>query len=198
MDTSKKFHQKAAKDTNNTLKKIHRNLAAWRSKHRSGICQRGKTVSPLHRPGPTCIGFCHFLGKEASVSQGNGVSFVSRGLVEPFGICGKILWDLYQEEKHSVFMKLHGFHCGGATASPRNSPNTEQKLCIKDFRNFPGGPAVKTTGLSNAVQCCTCNAEGVSSIPGWGTKIPHAMEQLSPCTTTRESVSHSRRFHMIQ
>ena len=94
-------------------------------------------------------------------------------------------------------MKLHGFHCGGATASPWNSPNTEQKLCIKEFRDFPGGPAVKTTGLS-AVQCCTCNIENVSSIPGRGTKIPHAVEQLSPCATTRESVSRSKRFHMIQ
>lgn len=67
METSKKFYQKEAMDTNNRLKKIHRNLAAQRSKHRSGTCQRGKAVSPFHRPRPTYIGFCHFLGKEASL-----------------------------------------------------------------------------------------------------------------------------------
>ena len=31
------------------------------------------------------------------------------------------------------------------------------------------------------------NAEDTGSIPGWGTKVPHAMGQLSLCTTTRES-----------
>ena len=30
------------------------------------------------------------------------------------------------------------------------------------------------------------NAEDPGSIPGRGTKIPHATGQLSPCTTTRE------------
>ena len=28
------------------------------------------------------------------------------------------------------------------------------------------------------------NAREVGSIPGWGTKIPHAKGQLSPCATT--------------
>ena len=38
----------------------------------------------------------------------------------------------------------------------------------KKFRlgNFPGGPAIKTSPSS-------AGSEG--SIPGWGTKIPHAM-----------------------
>ena len=38
--------------------------------------------------------------------------------------------------------------------------------------DFPGGPVVKNP-LSNAGDTC--------SIPGQGTKIPHAAEQLSPC-----------------
>jgi len=33
--------------------------------------------------------------------------------------------------------------------------------------NFPGGPVIKTL-LSNA--------DGAGSIPGWGTKIPHALQ----------------------
>ena len=32
-----------------------------------------------------------------------------------------------------------------------------------------------------------CNAENKGSIPGWGTKISHAMEQLSQQAATRES-----------
>ena len=30
------------------------------------------------------------------------------------------------------------------------------------------------------------NTGDVDSIPGWGTKIPHAVEQLSLCTTAAE------------
>ena len=36
--------------------------------------------------------------------------------------------------------------------------------------DFPGGPGVKNL---------PCNAEDVASIPDWGTKIPHAAEQLN-------------------
>lgn len=32
----------------------------------------------------------------------------------------------------------------------------------------------------------------------WRIKIPHAMQPLSPCTTTRESVCHSGRSHITQ
>ena len=32
-----------------------------------------------------------------------------------------------------------------------------------------------------------CNAGDASSIPGWGTKIPHAAEKLSPSTTAKDS-----------
>ena len=43
---------------------------------------------------------------------------------------------------------------------------------------FPGGPAVEN--LSS-------NAGDVGSISGQGTKIPHAMGQLSPHTATTEA-----------
>ena len=45
------------------------------------------------------------------------------------------------------------------------------------FRDFPGGPAVKNLPY---------NAGDVGSIPGQGTKIPHAAGQLSPHATTTE------------
>ena len=57
--------------------------------------------------------------------------------------------------------------------------------CLKDVhptlrikaRDFPGGPVVKNP---------PSNAGDVGSIPGGGTKIPHAVEQLNPCATTTE------------
>lgn len=33
---------------------------------------------------------------------------------------------------------------------------------------------------------CLCNAGDTGLTSGWGTKIPHATEPLSPCTTTAE------------
>ena len=63
--------------------------------------------------------------------------------------------------------------------------------------NFPSSPVVKNS---------PCNAEVLGSIPGWGTKTPHASEPLgppaamteagvlrSPCATTRESVHWQRK-----
>ena len=44
---------------------------------------------------------------------------------------------------------------------------------------FPGGSAVKNP---------PANARDTGSIPAWGTKITHGMEQLSPCSTTTKSV----------
>ena len=41
---------------------------------------------------------------------------------------------------------------------------------ISKWRDFPDGPVVKNP---------PCNAWDVGSIPGWGTKIPHATGQLS-------------------
>ena len=43
-----------------------------------------------------------------------------------------------------------------------------------------------------------CMAGVTGSIPGLATKIPNALEQLSPCATTRESVGHQWRSRMPQ
>ena len=42
--------------------------------------------------------------------------------------------------------------------------------------DFPGGPVVKNT---------PSNAGDMGLIPGWGTKIPHALGQLRPWVKTR-------------
>jgi len=43
--------------------------------------------------------------------------------------------------------------------------------------DFSAGPVVKNS---------SCNAGDMGSNTSQGTKIPHAVEQLNPCTTTRE------------
>ena len=50
--------------------------------------------------------------------------------------------------------------------------------------DFPGGTVVKNP---------PSNAADVGSIPGQGTKIPHAAGQLSPCATTTLSLHASMR-----
>ena len=42
------------------------------------------------------------------------------------------------------------------------------------------------------------SAGGVGSIPGRGTKIPHAMGQLSLSATTKEPVGHNERSRGLQ
>ena len=53
---------------------------------------------------------------------------------------------------------------------------------IKKSGNFPGGPVVKNP---------PSNARDVGLIPGQGTKIPHAVGQLSPSHTTTTESAHS-------
>ena len=57
-------------------------------------------------------------------------------------------------------------------------------ICARDY---PGGPVVKNP---------PCNAGDLGSIRGWGTKIPHATEQLSLHVATRESTHHNERSRM--
>ena len=49
-------------------------------------------------------------------------------------------------------------------------------------QDFPGGPVVKNP---------PCNTGDMGLTPGQGTKIPHAKEQLSLCTSTEEPMHHS-------
>ena len=48
--------------------------------------------------------------------------------------------------------------------------------------DFPGGPVLKNPPY---------NAGGEALIPGQGTKIPHATEQLDPHVATTELLHHS-------
>ena len=61
-------------------------------------------------------------------------------------------------------------------------------------RDFPGGPVVKKP---------PSNARDAGLIPGWGTKLPHAVGQLSPRTleptaTTREKPRASTKTRRSQ
>ena len=75
---------------------------------------------------------------------------------------------------------------------PCNLYNITQQLYLNKsiLEGFPGGPVVKNLPH---------NAGDGGSIPDWGTKIPHASEQLiTHHITTRESVHHSKRSRMTQ
>ena len=56
-------------------------------------------------------------------------------------------------------------------------------------RDFPGGPVVKNPPY---------NAGDKGSIPGWGTKIPHAAGQLSPRAPQLRSLRTSTRACVLQ
>ena len=60
----------------------------------------------------------------------------------------------------------------------------KKKIHVGDF---PGGPVVKNL----------LAMQRMHSVPGWGTKIPHTMEYLSPRPTTRVHVLQQR-AHMPQ
>ena len=60
----------------------------------------------------------------------------------------------------------------------RKSFTTIRITIWKSFGDFPGGPVVKNP---------PSNAADAGMIPGQGTKIPHAVGQLSPHATTTES-----------
>ena len=77
----------------------------------------------------------------------------------------------------------------GLGAAPRHQ-KTRETLVHKGLNwDFPGGPVVKNP---------LCNAGDVGLIPRQETKIPCAMELLSSCTPTKESVHHHERSCVIQ
>ena len=55
---------------------------------------------------------------------------------------------------------------------------------IMTLKDLPGSPVIKNL---------PSNAGDMVLIPGWGTKIPCALEQLNPHTTHREPVCHNWR-----
>ena len=63
-------------------------------------------------------------------------------------------------------------------------PWRRDRLPTPVFLGLPGGLVVKNLPASAGDTC---------SIPGLGTKIPHATEQLSPRATTREAICHTIR-----
>ena len=94
-----------------------------------------------------------------------------------------------ESEVDQSYPTVHGiFQAGvlewGAIAFSISHPN--QDPCTWDFT---GGPVVKNP---------PCNAGDAGSTPGRGTKVPHAVEQLSLSVTTTEpacsgaQVPHSR------
>ena len=65
----------------------------------------------------------------------------------------------------------------------------KRKKKLKKEGDFPGGPVVKNP---------PSNARDAGSIPGQGTKIPHATGQLSLRATTAEFMHLNERAHLPQ
>ena len=55
-------------------------------------------------------------------------------------------------------------------------------LKLADYWDVLSGPVVKNL---------PSNARDAGLIPGWGPRIPRAVEQIRPSTTTRQSLSHN-------
>ena len=102
------------------------------------------------------------------------------------------MWDLPRSGTEPVCPALAG---GFLTTVPpgksqqdgnfkRTHPDRTEifRWLLKNERDFPGGPLVKNP---------PSNAGDAHSIPGQGTKIPHAAGHLSPRATTTEFVCHN-------
>ena len=88
------------------------------------------------------------------------------------GCCNKVLQDGSFKQKEFIFSQLW---------------RLEVEINVPAGWGFPDGPVVKNLPY---------NAGDVGSIPGWGTKIPHAAGQLSPRATTTELVHHNERVRV--
>ena len=77
---------------------------------------------------------------------------------------------------------------GTSTKIPTHSPRDQIANIVLDpltplrieVLDFPSGPVVKSL---------PANTEDTSSIPGWGTKIPHAAGQLNPLQLLSPSIT---------
>ena len=59
----------------------------------------------------------------------------------------------------------------------------------KPGTSLDGGPVVKNS---------PCNAGDKGLIPGWGTKIPHIVEPVSPSAPTPEPTHHNKPSQVTQ
>ena len=66
--------------------------------------------------------------------------------------------------------------------------NSHFSLRVSYGVDIPSGPVVKSL---------SCNAEGTNSIPGEGTEIPHAAEQLSAHASTRVHAMQGKILHDV-
>ena len=79
--------------------------------------------------------------------------------------------------------------CNLPTSSiSRTSSSSQSEILhlLSAWWDFPGGSAIKNL---------PCNARDAGSIPGWGTKVPHAAEQLSPRTAARVCAPNGKILH---
>ena len=103
-------------------------------------------------------------------------------------------WQLIRTHDYKVIEAGNSSRLGNSNQSfccgqPENNIKTLSQTKKMRTRDFPGGPVVKNL---------PSNAGDKGSIPGQGTKIPHAMGQLSPCATTTEPTCSGARVPQLE
>ena len=94
--------------------------------------------------------------------------------------------------KHIWKKKIQGTEKGKKSKDTESEEagmkNGMKEIVLKCNRDFSSGTVVKNL---------PCNAGDLGSIPGRRTTILHALEQLSPRTTIKESVGFSERSRVL-
>ena len=90
-----------------------------------------------------------------------------------------------EEELKSLLMKVK-----------EESEKVGLKLSIQKTKIMASGPITSWQIDGETVETVADFPLGLTS--GWGTKIPQATEQLSPCTSTTERLCHNWRVCMTQ
>ena len=97
--------------------------------------------------------------------------------------------NLAQVEK-AMDVRRTGSHC----PSPQWR---HQKLHLASASQFDGNTWSRTSLVIQVAKNPPSDAGDSGSIPGQGTKIPHAAGQLSPCAATTEHVCRNYRTHAM-
>ena len=110
-----------------------------------------------------------------------------RARLTPFSMKRKSQWSDCKAHSGRFESGISSFSCPHVQpweqASLPTHPPAHRGTCITAPGELPAGPVVKNL---------PCSAGHAGSIPGRGTKISHASEQLNPLVATSETVCHNQ------
>ena len=103
------------------------------------------------------------------------------------GVCWVTVHGVAQSQIRLKQLSMHA--CTHVEAVCSNFLTPPKEIPSNNIQDFPGGLVFNNPPF---------NARDMGLIPGRGTKIPHAAEQLSPHATTTELMHHSEISCMMQ